>query len=70
MKDSERIKNLEVLLTELIYLLNSCEETLRSWATESVTGGWSTHQVVPQRELADRIACTLFRVNRIRKTAE
>ncbi len=28
---------------------------LRQWATESRSGGWSTHQVDPQRRLADKI---------------
>ena len=40
----------------------ACEEMLRSirrqlnqWADESRSGGWSTHQVDPQRELAAKI---------------
>ncbi|MEW8048925.1 MAG: hypothetical protein AB2792_19900 [Candidatus Thiodiazotropha sp.] len=30
-------------------------EQLNRWADESRTGGWSTHQVKPQRELAEKI---------------
>jgi len=42
-------------------LEKACEElqkisfTLRRWARESWEGGWSTHQVKPQRELSCEI---------------
>lgn len=36
-------------------LLAEVAEQLRTWATESRVGGWSTHQVDPQRQLADKI---------------
>lgn len=35
--------------------LENVARQLRRWATQSKTGGWSTHQVIPMRELADEI---------------
>ena len=35
--------------------LREIATTLRNWAIDSKTGGWSTHQVDLQRVLADRI---------------
>lgn len=42
-------------------LLREIATTLRHWATESRSGGWSTHQVDPQRALANRIDEALAR---------
>ena len=36
-------------------LLATVRRQLNQWASESVEGGWSTHQVEPQRKLAARI---------------
>jgi ElaB/YqjD/DUF883 family membrane-anchored ribosome-binding protein len=54
----------EQVVDELTKLLEEIEETLRDWARQSVTGGWSTHQVEPQQQLANRIAATLYRANK------
>lgn len=37
-------------------LLERIARQLYAWAEESQRGGWSTHQVEPQRRLADSIA--------------
>jgi hypothetical protein len=47
-----RIEELEAILREEI-------ATLRRWADESQHGGWSTHQVGPMRERANRLALVL-----------
>jgi len=43
-------------------LLREIAEQLERWARESKSGGWSTHQVQPQRELADKIYSHLGRL--------
>lgn len=40
-------------------VLRNIAVTLERWAEESESGGWSTHQVKSQRELAKRIYDTL-----------
>lgn len=42
-------------------LLREIAEQLDKWAIESQTGGWSTHQVDPQRKLAQKIYSHLGR---------
>jgi len=42
-------------------LLRSIAVQLERWASESRDGGWSTHQVVPQLDLAKRIYAYLGR---------
>ena len=42
-------------------LLKQIAEQLDKWANQSESGGWSTHQVKPQRELADQIHAHLSR---------
>jgi hypothetical protein len=37
---------------ELIRVLEEEARTLERWAEESLRGGWSTHQVRPQKERA------------------
>ena len=34
---------------------------LRRWADESEKGGWSTHQVKPMREQAEKLEALLYR---------
>lgn len=48
-------------LNEATVLLMQIRAQLRQWATDSVQDGWSTHQVDPQRMLADRIDTQLGR---------
>lgn len=40
---------------QLRVILLDLAARLDQWATQSRTGGWSTHQVEPQRELAQQI---------------
>jgi hypothetical protein len=42
-------------------LLREVANQLDRWARESESGGWSTHQVNPQRQLADKIYAHLGR---------
>ena len=41
-------------------LLSEIAENLEQWAIESQNGGWSTHQVKPQIELAATIKLHLY----------
>jgi len=41
--------------------LRKIASQLRAWANESLNGGWSTHQVQPQRDLATQIEAMLGR---------
>ena len=50
-------KKQERVLRQTIY--NTINQ-LETWANESVTGGWSTHQVKPMRKLADELKVILF----------
>ena len=50
------------MTTELINMLVSAASDkerdanqLDQWANQSVSGGWSTHQVEPMRKMADRL---------------
>ena len=49
MSDSDRI------------ILRTVAEQLEKWASASLLGGWSTHQVEPQRDLAKLIYAHLGR---------
>lgn len=40
---------------ELAALLMEEADLLDRWAQQSITGGWSTHQVDPMRERADEL---------------
>ncbi len=41
--------------------LRKVAKQLEEWANESKSGGWSTHQVKPQQELAEQIYAHLGR---------
>lgn len=41
------------VVSETIAFLNNLADTLDKWASESQSGGWSTHQVKANREQAD-----------------
>ena len=45
-------------------LLVKIAEQLERWANESRLGGWSTHQVEPQRDLARKIWAHIGRTRR------
>lgn len=47
---------------ELARLLREVAQKLDDMARESLSGGWSTHQVRPQQELANKIYSTLGRM--------
>lgn len=70
MTNKEQTDKAKELLNDLTRLLDSCEQTLRKWAVDSVSGGYSTHQITPQLDLSNRIAATLYRVNRIRNNLD
>ena len=57
---SEQAKTVDRIYNER-QLLREVAHTLEAWARESERGGWSTHQVQPQRELAARIYAFLGR---------
>lgn len=57
MTDAEKLKAATDLLREVA-------AKLERMATESLNGGWSTHQVKPQRDIADSIYSTLGRIGR------
>ncbi len=40
---------------QAVKLLEKVARQLNRWAAESIAGGWSTHQVTPQKELAAEI---------------
>lgn len=40
-------------LIEAADFLDAVANKLDRWARDSVSGGWSTHQVKPNREMAD-----------------
>ena len=48
---------MEISIEKQVYYdeLMKVAEQLEKWATESVRGGWSTHQVNPMREKAAAI---------------
>jgi hypothetical protein len=48
-------------ISELEEQLRKTAEQLRRWANESLTGGWSTHQVDPMRRYADKIDEIVYR---------
>lgn len=39
----------------LVKAINEAANTCDRWAEESLSGGWSTHQVAANRELANRL---------------
>lgn len=41
------------ILKQALRFIESVAQTCESWAVESVNGGWSTHQVDRNRELAE-----------------
>ena len=53
-------KKLERKNKQFVILLNRVAQQLRRWARESVDGGWSTHQVRAQRDLASDIEESLL----------
>jgi len=49
---------------ELLSLRGEIEKTitqLHRWADESLRGGWSTHQVEPQRRFADDLGKAMMK---------
>lgn len=58
------------LVDMMQFILGDTERILDNWAKESIRGGWSTHQVGPQRDLSDRIAAILYRANQLRAKLE
>lgn len=48
MTDNEKIR-------DLIRAINDEVEQLEAWAYQSEDGAWSTHQVLPMRERADKL---------------
>ena len=57
MLEINEIKDAEMLL--------KIATKLERWAAESLAGGWSTHQVVPQRKLSGEILSYLARTSRL-----
>lgn len=47
---------LRKLVTTLANKLESVSSVCRKWAAESENGGWSTHQVSANREVASELA--------------
>lgn len=45
-------------------ILEDVSNKLREWAMESVSGGWSTHQVEPMETKAREIESLLYRINK------
>ena len=43
------------IMKEPLNILSDIAKQLNKWAEESKKGGWSTHQVKPQQELASKI---------------
>ena len=54
----------KVKLVEASQKLQEIALTLRKWARESIEGGWSTHQLKPQRELSFEIEDLLDQIGR------
>ena len=50
-------------------LLIEIAAQLEKWAVESVSGGWSTHQVRPMRDLAFRIVIFIEEHDNAKNTA-
>lgn len=48
----------------LVLEIERIADQLEKWATQSVTGGWSTHQVDPMRKEMDRLRLVAAQVRR------
>lgn len=53
-----------VAIIETVAFLNSLADRLDGWAEQSRSGGWSTHQVEPNRKTADECRRSAARLNR------
>ena len=52
----------EVMQSELVDAIRREILLLRKWASESLIGSWSTHQVNPMRQRADELESLLLRL--------
>ncbi len=53
--DKEQLAEANLKVVIAARMLMKVARTLRQWARESEQGGWSTHQVRPQRELSAEV---------------
>lgn len=60
-RDKMKKLNEQDEIARLRALLEETRQQLNRWAEESLSGGWSTHQVQPQRDLAAKIQQELDR---------
>ena len=54
-------------VSDTLLFLDSLADRLDKWATESQSGGWSTHQVSANRSAADDCRRTAARLRAARK---